>query len=36
VLGVSVHDHLIVAGSRWLSLRAVRPRLFEATAGRHD
>jgi hypothetical protein len=36
VLGVSVHDHLIVAGARWLSLRAMRPRLFEAAAGPHD
>jgi DNA repair protein RadC len=36
VLGVSVHDHLIVAGSRWLSLRAVRPRLFETAPGRPD
>lgn len=32
VLGVAVHDHLIVAGSRWLSLRTVRPRLFEASS----
>jgi DNA repair protein RadC len=36
VLGVAVHDHLIVAGARWLSLRAVRPRLFEPAAARHD
>ncbi len=28
MLGVPVHDHLIVAGSRWLSLRSIRPRLF--------
>ena len=28
VLGVPVHDHLIVAGTRWLSLRSVRPRVF--------
>jgi DNA repair protein RadC len=27
-LGVPVHDHLIVAGGRWLSLRSVRPTLF--------
>lgn len=29
MLGVPVHDHLIVAGGRWLSLRSIRPRLFE-------
>ena len=29
LLGVPVHDHLIVAGGRWLSLRSVRPRLFQ-------
>ncbi len=29
VLGVPVHDHLIVAGGRWLSLRSIRPRLFQ-------
>jgi len=28
VLNVLVHDHLIIAGSRWLSLRRVRPDLF--------
>jgi DNA repair protein RadC len=28
-MGVSVLDHLIVAGCRWLSLRSVRPRLFD-------
>jgi DNA repair protein RadC len=28
VVGVSVHDHVIVAGSRWLSLRSVRSDLF--------
>lgn len=27
-MGVSVLDHLIVAGARWLSLRSVRPELF--------
>jgi DNA repair protein RadC len=27
-MGVTVLDHLIVAGSRWLSLRSVRPGLF--------
>jgi DNA repair protein RadC len=29
-IGLPVHDHLIVAAGRWLSLRSVRPRLFEA------
>ncbi len=28
VVGVTVHDHLIVAETRWLSLRSVRPDLF--------
>jgi DNA repair protein RadC len=28
LLGVSVHDHLIIAGSRWLSLRSLQPKLF--------
>lgn len=28
MLGVPVHDHMIVAGARWLSLRSIRPRLF--------
>jgi len=28
VVGVTVHDHLIVAGSRWLSLRSTRADLF--------
>ena len=28
MLGLPVHDHLIVAGGRWLSLRSIRPRLF--------
>ncbi len=27
-LGVSLLDHLIVGGSRWLSLRAARPEIF--------
>jgi DNA repair protein RadC len=27
-IGIPIHDHLIVAGGRWLSLRSVRPRLF--------
>lgn len=45
VLGVPVHDHLIVAGGRWLSMRSVRPRLFtigadgpidRAVGGRQD
>ncbi len=27
-LGISVLDHLVVAGSRWLSLRTARPDLF--------
>jgi DNA repair protein RadC len=35
-LGVTVHDHLIVAGSRWLSLRAVRPRLFDGSSAPAD
>lgn len=38
ILGVSVYDHLILAphgeeGHRWLSLRHVRPRLFEPSLG---
>lgn len=36
VLGVAVHDHLIIAGGRWLSLRAVRPRLFDASTALPD
>jgi DNA repair protein RadC len=28
LVGVAVHDHLIVASSRWLSLRSVRAELF--------
>jgi DNA repair protein RadC len=28
VVGVSVLDHLIVAGGRWLSLRSARTDLF--------
>jgi DNA repair protein RadC len=28
VVGVAVHDHLIVADARWLSLRSVRADLF--------
>jgi DNA repair protein RadC len=28
VLGIAVHDHLIIAAGRWLSLRSIRPRLF--------
>jgi DNA repair protein RadC len=28
VVGVAVHDHLIIAGSRWLSLRTARSELF--------
>lgn len=28
VVGVAVHDHLVVAGSRWLSLRSTRSELF--------
>lgn len=28
VVGVSVHDHVIVAGSRWLSLRSARADVF--------
>ncbi len=28
VVGVTVHDHLVVAGSRWLSLRSTRADLF--------
>jgi DNA repair protein RadC len=27
-MGITILDHLIVAGSRWLSLRSVRPGLF--------
>jgi len=29
VVGVSILDHFIVAGSRWLSLRCARPELFD-------
>jgi DNA repair protein RadC len=28
ILNVAVHDHLVIAGSQWLSLRHVRPELF--------
>lgn len=28
LVGVSVHDHLIVASGRWLSLRSARPEIF--------
>jgi len=28
LVGVSVHDHLIVAGGRWLSLRSSRADIF--------
>jgi DNA repair protein RadC len=27
-VGISVLDHLVVAGSRWMSLRSSRPELF--------
>ena len=29
VVGVSLLDHVIVAGARWLSLRSVRPEVFQ-------
>jgi DNA repair protein RadC len=29
LIGVPLHDHLIIAGSRWLSLRSLQPKLFE-------
>jgi DNA repair protein RadC len=32
-LGISVLDHLVIAGSQWLSLRASRPDLFRRTHG---
>lgn len=32
-VGITVLDHLVVAGSRWLSLRSVRPSLFVGRAG---
>jgi DNA repair protein RadC len=28
LVGVSVHDHLIIASGRWLSLRSARSELF--------
>ena len=30
VVGVAVHDHLIIAGCRWLSLRSARSELFSS------
>lgn len=35
-MGVTVLDHLIVAGSRWLSLRSIRPGLFTVSGGGGD
>jgi len=32
-LGVAVHDHIIVAGARWVSLRQLRPELFTSHGG---
>jgi hypothetical protein len=28
LVGVSVHDHLIVAAGRWLSVRSARAEIF--------
>jgi DNA repair protein RadC len=35
-VGVTVLDHLIVAGARWLSLRSVRPGLFAGSGSGAD
>jgi DNA repair protein RadC len=34
LVGVSVHDHLIVAAGRWLSLRSVHAELFDGCSAR--